>query len=190
MRRASLPARGRGTGGAPCPRVAQGPGRGCVRIYLRVCSMFVLDNPPNLGYAWWRPPHEGRARGVGRGRRMRSLAGWGLARPKPQRSRDRRGRRQTGSGRPRRALLSLARAGSVLPRGPSGAARQGALSRGAVGMGQARSSPQGGARGRGLSRSRARDGCGLLPGAEPPPEFFALRQGREAKAVPRSLSSC
>ncbi len=56
---------------------------------------------PKLGYGWSRPPHEGRARGVGRGRRMRSLAGWGLARPKPQRSRDRRDRRQTGSGRPR-----------------------------------------------------------------------------------------
>jgi hypothetical protein len=40
-------------------------------------------------------------------------------------------------------------------------------------------------RGAGVSRGAARDGCGLLPGAELPPEFFALRQGREARAVPR-----
>jgi hypothetical protein len=103
------------------------------------CSLFVLDNSPKLGYGCWRPPHEGRARGVGCGRRMRSLAVSGLARPEPQRSRDRKDRRETGSGRPRRPLLSLARTGSGLLARSPGAARQGALSRGAVGMGQTRS---------------------------------------------------
>ena len=89
-------------------------------------SGFVLDIAYKLDYGCSRPPDEGRARGVGRGRWMRSLAVSGLARPKPQRSRDRRDRREPGSGRPRRPLLSLARTGSGPLVGP---ARGGATER-------------------------------------------------------------
>jgi hypothetical protein len=150
----------------------------------QLCSLFVLDIAHKLGYGCEGLLHEGRARGVGRGSgcgsrsgRLRTPAAARIPSGRPG-ARHRIGPGSSSSSQPRRRRIRS-------PREIARGCATSALSQGVVGMGQTRSSPCGGARGRGSGQEPCAGGLWPPARGGSPARVLRAPPGSRSHAVPR-----